>query len=325
MADLPLTLTCADYPRVMPLVTRQVVPKGIDLTLITGRAGSWADRAEMLRRGLQDPAVQGGESSMMIHLSRIDKQDRSHVGLPIFPLRNFTARDLYVRQGGGIATAADLAGKRIGMYGWGNSGSVWYRHFLRYLGVDLTTLHWCIGPVDAPRPSTAVVVLPPGVTEPPAGKSLAQMLIAGELDAVYSPPIPKDFHPTNGPIVRLFPDYKPMEQTYFRETGAYPPQHLILVRRAVWEQNKWIARSLTDAFIACEAMFTATMRGFPYSTPWQEAELAETDALMGSDFHPYGFEKNRAQMEMFCDQAFAVGLTSRKVTPEEYFEEFLAS
>ena len=85
MADLPLTLTCADYPRIMPLVTRQVVPKGIDLTLITGRGGSWPDRAEMLRRGLQDPAVQGGESSMMIHLSRIDKGDRSHVGLPIFP------------------------------------------------------------------------------------------------------------------------------------------------------------------------------------------------------------------------------------------------
>ncbi len=67
------------------------------------------------------------------------------------------------------------------------------------------------------------------------------------------------------------------------------------------------------------------MRGFPYSTPWQEAELAETEATMGVDFHPYGFEKNRAQIGMFCDQAFAVGLTSRRVTPEEYFEEFLAS
>ena len=325
MTNLPIILTCADYPRVMPLATGQIKPEGIDLTMVLGRGGSWPDRAEMLRRALHDPDVQGGEQSMMIHLSRIDKKDRSHVGLPIFPLRNFTARDLYVRQGGGIASAADLAGKRIGMYGWGNSGSVWYRHFLRYLGVDLTKLHWCIGPVDAPMATTGTEVLPPGVTAPPVGKSLAQMLIAGELDAVYSPPIPKDFHPSKGPIVRLFPAYKPMEQEYFRKTGAYPPQHLVLVRRALWEQNKWIAKSLTEAFIACENLFDASMRGFPYSTPWQEAELAETEALMGKEFHPYGYEQNRAQIKMFCDQAHEVGLTQRQVTPEEYFEEFLAS
>ena len=325
MPNLPLILTSPDYPRVMPLAAGQIKPEGIDLTLLLSEGGSWPGRAEMLRRALQDPDVHGGEQSMMIHLSRIDKKDRSHVGLPIFPLRNFTARDLYVRQGGGVTVAADLAGKRIGMYGWGNSGSVWYRHFLRYLGIDLNQLHWCIGPVDAPMASTSTAVLPPGVTAPPAGQSLAQMLIAGELDAVYSPPVPKDFHPTKGPIVRLFPDYKPLEQAYFRTTGAYPPQHLVLIRRTVWEQNKWCAKSLTDAYIACENQFTASMRGFPYSTPWQEAELAETDALMGQNFHPYGYENNRKQIELFCNQAHDVGLTQRRVTPEEYFEEYLAS
>jgi len=43
------------------------------------------------------------------------------------------------------------------------------------------------------------------------------------------------------------------------------------LRRETWEQNKWIARALTDAFIACETMFTAAQRSFPYATPWQEA------------------------------------------------------
>ncbi len=324
MADLKLTLTCADYPRLMPLATGRIKPEGIDLTLLLGRAGSWPERAEMLRRALQDPDVHGGEQSMMIHLSRIDKKDRSHVGLPIFPLRNFTARDLYVRKGGGIEKPTDLAGKRIGMYGWGNSGSIWYRHFLRYLGLDLGRLQWCIGPVDAPMATTSTAVLPPGVATPPAGKSLAQMLIAGELDAVYSPPRPKDYHAENGPIVRLIPDYRSVEQEYFRKTGAYPPQHLVLVRRAVWEANKWIARSLVDAFTRCEEEFNAQQRGFPYSTPWEEVELDATRALMGDDFHPNGFEKNRGQIKIFCDQAQQVGLTSREVTPEEYFEEFLA-
>ena len=44
------------------------------------------------------------------HLIRIDRGDRSHVALPVFPLRNFTARDLYVRKGGAVRDAADLAG-----------------------------------------------------------------------------------------------------------------------------------------------------------------------------------------------------------------------
>ena len=88
MTNLPITLTAADYARLMPLTTRAVVPDGIDLALLLGRAGSWPERAEMLRRAGADPAVHGGESSMGGHLRRIDKGDRSLVALPVFPLRS---------------------------------------------------------------------------------------------------------------------------------------------------------------------------------------------------------------------------------------------
>jgi hypothetical protein len=46
---------------------------------------------------------------------------------------------------------------------------------------------------------------------------------------------------------------------------------------------------------------------------------------MGEDFHPYGLERNRPQIEMFAGEAHRLGLTSRRVTPEEYFADFLAS
>ena len=135
MADIPITLTCADYARVMPLVTGDLKPDGIVLTMVHGTGGSWEVRAEMLRRALDDPTVQGGEASMAGHLHRIDRGDRSHVGLPVFPLRNFTARDLYVRKGGPVKSPADLIGKRVGMYDWVASGSIWYRHFLKFIEV----------------------------------------------------------------------------------------------------------------------------------------------------------------------------------------------
>jgi hypothetical protein len=44
---------------------------------------------------------------------------------------------------------------------------------------------------------------------------------------------------------------------------------------------------------------------------------------MGADFHPYGFEANRRAIEVFNDEAFALGIVSRPVSPEEYLAEFL--
>ena len=155
------------------------------------------------------------------------------------------------------------------------------------------------------------------------GRSLSDMLIAGELEAIYSPPRPQAYHPKAGPIVRLFPEFRYIEQQYFLKTGAFPPQHLIVLRREVWEANRWIAKSLTDAFSAANDCFTAAQKGFPYATPWLESELEETNAVMGEDFHPYGLARNRAQIDMFAAEAFRLGLTSRQITAEEYFADYL--
>jgi len=325
MADLPIALTCADYARLAPLTIGDVSPEGIDLTLIHGTGGSWTARAEMLRRALQDPEVQGGEASMAAHLRRIGKGDRSLVGLPVFPLRNFTARDLYVRKDGPVTTAADLIGKRIGMYDWLASGSIWYRHFLNFLGVRWDRVEWWIGDVEGGWRARHPGELPAGVHAVPEGRYLSEMLIKDDLDAIYSPPRPRDYDPENGPIVRLFPDFRAIEQDYFRRTGMFPPQHLIVLRREAWERDKWIARSLTEAFIRADAMFAEAQRNFPYVSPWLEAELEETEALMGADFYADGFEKNRAQVDAFCHQANELGITSGLVTAEEYFADFLAS
>ena len=204
MADMPVRLTCADYARVMPLAVGVVKPDGIALTMVLGQQGSWPARAEMLRRAASDPSVHGGESSMAGHLRRIEKGDRSLIALPVFPLRNFTGRDLYVRKDGPVKAAADLRGRRVGMYDWVASGSIWYRHFLRFVGVQPEDVQWCIGPVDEGNITSHVYTLPAGVSSAPAGRALSQMLIDGELDAIYSPPRPKRYHPVDGPISGCF-------------------------------------------------------------------------------------------------------------------------
>src|SRR5207245_10712049 len=97
----------------------------------------------------------------------------------------------------------------------------------------------------------------------------------------------------------------------------------LAARREGWAVKRWTAPSLTDASKAANDCFTAAQKGFPYATPWLEAELEDTVAVMGEDFHPYGLERNRAQIQAFAGEAFRLGLTSRQVTTEEYFADYL--
>ena len=311
-----LSLACSNYVRFLPIATGDVRPRDLSLTWIRG------ERNELLRRATDDAAIDGGETSMAQHVQRLDRGDRSLVGIPIFPLRNFTVRDLYTRPGQRIAPGS-LTGRRVGIYNWAASGAVWYRHLLRHLGSDTKKMQWVVGGVDGP----ATVRLPdpplPYVTPAPAGKSLASLLVNGDIDALFAPLPPREFHPEKGPIVRAVPEFQSLEQKYFADTGCYPPQHVIVLRRASWERDPSAGRRLVEAFNASEASFEALQRQFPYNSPWLIDEVEHAARLMGSTYHAHGLEPNRRAVDTFCQAAFDDGLTKRRVTVEEYFAEFL--
>ncbi len=316
-----LTLTAADYVRLMPIATGDVRPAGLDLTWLRG------DRNQMLARAMSDPEVHGGETSMAQHMIRVDRGDRSLVAVPVFPLRNFTARDIYVQKGSTLAPA-DLAGQRLGIYNWAASGAVWYRHFLRYLTKDPDAVKkatWIVGGVDAPANVRVPDPPPPNVSRAPADRALSDLLLDGEIDALLGPLPPKRHHPTDGPIVRLMPDFRAVEQRYFGDTRCYPPQHLLIIRREKWEENPAVGRQLVEAFNESDAKFRAAQRLYPYSSPWLITDIAEAEALMGEDYHAHGLEKNRHVVDTFCQSGFDDGLTQRRVTVEEYFAEFLTT
>ena len=315
--SLKLSLTFPEYARLVPLAIGDVRPEGIDLVWWRG------PRNEALARALNDPAIDGGEHSLAQHLYRIAAGDRSHVAIPVFPLRNFGARDIYVRAGSGPARAADLVGKRVGMYSWTASGSVWYRHLLRHLGVAIASVKWTIGPIDDPAPATPPPNLPANVVGAPAGRALSAMLRSGELDAIVSPLRPAGFDVLKGPLARLFADFPAVEAEYFRATGCYPPQHVVILRRAVFERAPWALERLVAAFEAAERHFCANMWMFPYASPWLEADLERTERTMGVGYHANGLEPNRRQVEAFCGEAHALGLVPRRVAVDELFAEYL--
>jgi 4,5-dihydroxyphthalate decarboxylase len=312
-----LRLTGANYVRLMPLATGDVTPADFDLTWIRG------DRTEMLRRATSDPDVDGGESSMAQHIVRIDNGDRSLVAVPVFPLRNFTARDLYARKGSPL-TPHKLSGKRLGIYSWAASGAVWYRHLLRYLGNDVASIRWIVGGADSSAPVPQVTALPKNVTPSP-GRSLSDLLLSGEIDAFFAPLPPKQYAPPTGAIIRLVSDYATVERLYFTKTKCYPPQHAIVIRRAVWERDPSIGVRLVATFNACDRAFHADQRLYPYNSPWLIGDIEAAELTMGAEYHAHGLEQNRHAVDIFCQAAFDDGLTKRRIPVDEFFAEFTAA
>jgi 4,5-dihydroxyphthalate decarboxylase len=323
MTDLPLHLASADYMRLLPLAAGLVQPRGIALTLTLGRSGSWDMRNALMGGVNTTDDFHGGESSMGAHLIRMAKGDRSMVALPVFVLRGFIERDLYVRRGGPVQQPSDLAGRRVGLYSWGASGAIWYRQAMDRMGISPDAVQWVVGDVNQPGESKKVV-FPAHVETAP--KPMSKMLADGKIDALWSPPLPNGFDPVAGPVIRMFPDSQAEEEAGFRTTGIFPPMHLIILRRAVWEANPWIAPALTEAFEASDAAFDSAQDGFPDAAPWMYQERARLAGLMGA--RPYGHGLTVANchaLRTFAATAHRYGLIDRMVEPEEYFAEYLAS
>ncbi len=317
--DPVITLVAADYVRYMHIANGDVKPEGVTLKWIRG------ERTPMLRRAALDETVDGGESSLAQHIMRIANGDRSMVAIPIFPLRNFTARDAYMRVGSTL-TASTLEGKRIGIYGWAASGAVWKRHMMRWNKQDPAKVTWVVGDADLPSTGTGPAGLPPHVSYAPKGKSLTDLLFARDIEAMMVSLPPAKFYDGSNTMTRLEPNYREVEQRYYKDTKCFPPQHVILIRKAVWERNPGVGKRLVEAFAKADERFNAIQRLYPYNSPWLIDDVEQADQHLGraSGYAP-GMEANRHAMEQFCEGAFLDGMTKRRVTVDEMFAEYLAT
>ncbi|MGH9333237.1 MAG: hypothetical protein ACRD21_05745, partial [Vicinamibacteria bacterium] len=187
---------------------------------------------------------------------------------------------------------------------------------------DPAKMKWVVGGADAAGRVDSRGPFPSHVEHAPAGRSLSDLLLAGEIEAFFAPIPPSKHDAVEGPIVRLFPDFPSIEKRYFEETRCYPPQHLLVLREEVWERDPSIGKPLVAMFDECERKFLENQHLFPYASPWLIAEVEETDRVMGREYFAQGLEKNREQLDVFCRSGFEDGLTKRRVTVEEYFAEF---
>jgi 4,5-dihydroxyphthalate decarboxylase len=252
--------------------------------------------------------------------------DRSLVGLPAFVMREFRHRCLFVRRGSGLTDVSRLAGRRLGVDAWAATGNVWTRALLREAGVPLDGIRWTVGPVNRGDPPVTAEGLPAHVAVAEPGRALGEMVAAGDLDAMMAPWPPKEFDAAEGPLARLYADYRTAEREYYRRTRIFPGQHLVVLRRPVVDRDPWVVPRLYDALVRARERSEANHRVLHESSPWVLADLEDQTALMGADFRPYGYRdrENRTMVAAFCAEQLAQGLIAAPLDPDTLFADFLA-
>lgn len=316
---LSLTMALSDYDHTRDLTTGRVPVEGISLTCLDFQV------EEIFYRSLKFAEFDVCELSFGKYISLISQGDTTFSAIPVFPSRVFRQSSGYVLRDGPVKSVADLRGRRVGLPEWAQTAAVYSRGFLTaQYGLQLTDVEWVqAGVNDAGREEKVELKLPRGVKlEPVKDKSLGEMLLSGEIAAIFAAHPPTAFEHGDSRIVRLIPDYQRVEEEYFKVTGIFPIMHVLAIKRPILERNPWVARNLYKAFEEAKARSyarasEATASRFPI--PWGVYYFDRARELFGSDPFPYGIEPNRVTLEAFATFAHDQGVAHRRVAVDDLF------
>jgi 4,5-dihydroxyphthalate decarboxylase len=277
---------------------------------------------------LQDREFHAAEMSLASYVILKARDKCPFVAIPVMLSKIFRHDCIYVRPDAGISEPADLRGKRVGLPQYSSTAGVFIKGLVQHeYGVGPTEISWFMGGQDTPAPAPLVTLnLPADIHLEfiPEDKTLEGMLAAGELDALFATYIPNLFLNDSPKIARLFPNFKEVEQDYYRRTGIFPIMHMVVVREDVHREHPWVASSLYRAFT--EAKDLAVNRlydtdALALTLPFLIDHMEETWKIFGSDYWSYGVESNRPALEALAQYVVDQGLAPRVVSPGELFPE----
>lgn len=314
-----ISIAVGAYDRTAALLDGSVKVEGFNANFMTG------DLEEIFAQAFTTAPFAVTELSFSNFLISSARGTCPYVALPIFPSRSFRHSAIYIRSDAGIHTPADLRGKRIGTREYSNTLSLVVRGILAdEYGVCPEANDWLIGDIDHVErqtiesknwPTYAVSI------QAVVARPLTSLLMAGDLDVIisYSPP---EHFGSSAAMVRLFPDWRAVEQDYFQRTHIFPIMHIMGIRRDVLAAHPALAQALADAFNQAKQQAMAQLavhQALPMMLPWMTAEAQATQSLMGQDFWPYGLEANRGVLEAQIRWSFEQGLIPRRLALEELF------
>jgi 4,5-dihydroxyphthalate decarboxylase len=314
MANLRMTFACGPYDRTQALRDGTIRPEGIELNYLT------LQPAEIFWRMLQFKEFDASEMSLSNYATLVSEGHPPFIAVPAFPSRVFRHGYFFINTTKGIASGADLKGKRGGVPEYSMTAAVYMRGLMQHeFGVKPSDVEWVQGRADRLGRK-----LPPDIrlTQAPAGTELGDLLERGEIDFLITANNPLSFRRGAKNVRRLFPNYAELEKDYYRRTKIYPIMHTVVIRRDTYECDPWVAMSLYKAL--CEAKERCYRLLLEAGAPkasfaWLQPMIEEEQAIIGRDWYPYGLAQNRPSIEALLQYTHEQGLSARRLTIEELF------
>jgi 4,5-dihydroxyphthalate decarboxylase len=194
----------------------------------------------------------------------------------------------------GTLKPSDLNGKRVGLRAYTVTTATWVRRILASdYGVDLGSIDW----LTFEDPHVAEYSEPPVVKRAPAGKELAQMLLAGEIDAaVVGDKLP------DPRLKHLIPDHETSARAWAERHGGMPINHMAVVRESLSRERPDVVRAVFRALHASKRA-----AGLPDGGPL--------------DPYRFGVEACRPILEVIIDFCWRQHLMPRPLTVDELFDD----
>jgi 4,5-dihydroxyphthalate decarboxylase len=309
---LALSIALSDNPNTRPLIDGAVAPEGISLTTTV------IHPSEMFWRQLRFAEFDVSEmsmSSLLISTARgAPLGPTPWVALPVFTTREFFHTRILVRADAGIASPADLRGKRVGVPEYQQTAAIWGRGVLENeFGVRPRDMEFFMERVADKSHGGATGFKPPaGVS----GERAATLLYLTHRNLVDRSRIDLS---VDKRVRALFPDRAAEGRRYYAKTGIYPINHTVVIRRPLVEKHPWIALNLYSAFATARAEVlragtTALASHFETGVIGEDVRKA-----LAADPMAYGVKATRKVLETIADYVHTQGLTDRRVKIEELF------
>jgi 4,5-dihydroxyphthalate decarboxylase len=231
--------------------------------------------------------------------------------IPVFIVRAFHHGAILVNTKAGIRTPKDLEGRKIGVNrGYTVTTGVWARSILaEEHGVDLKKITWILSGDE----HVAEYRAPPNVVPIAPGKTMADMLISGELAGAIGVEVD---HPDVAPLIS---DALEAGLKALRERGHYPINHTIVIKDELLAKYPNLAGDAFQVFAEAKRQYIERLKGRKIEKPTAVDKLHERVMEITGDPLPYGIAPNRRVMESLIGHASAQGIITRPVRVEDLF------
>jgi 4,5-dihydroxyphthalate decarboxylase len=224
--------------------------------------------------------------------------------IPVFPVRAFHHGAAAGNVKVGVQKPKDLEGKKAGVRAYTVTTGVWSRGILNSeYDLDLNKVTWVLA--DEEHVEQFHKDAPPNASYQ-LGANLGELLAKGEIAGGIGLG-----HSDSEDVKPLIPNANAAAAEWYKKTGVYPINHMVVVKDELLAKNPWLAPAL--------------FRGFSQAKQdWLNSASAEDltkarGGIIEGDPYPYGVAANRKPIDMIMQFAINQKILTRPFEITEIF------